>query len=95
MNNCWQQKTKQSLRQQGDDDYYNLGTSLLIPDKKEISERVLPIIINTIEKHNNHSGRPLQLQLSKSTTMQRGIRLVLVVVGPLPGHNCPTSPTST
>ena len=94
MDNQWEQKTRESLLQEGGYDSYELSTSLLIQDKKKINDEVLPIIINTIEKENNQSGRTLQLWLSKSTIIQPGIKFMMVAARPLPGHSCPNSPSS-
>ena len=93
MENSWEQKTRQSHQKIGNGDSYNIRTPLPIQDYKEISEEVLPIILNIIEKESSHSGRPLQLHLGKPTTMQAGIKLVLVAVRPLHRHSCPTSPS--
>ena len=82
MNRNWEQKTRESLQQQGDSDLYDLCTSLPIQDQKEINDQVLPAIISTIEKENNHSGRPLQLWLGKPTIIQETIKLELLAARP-------------
>ena len=86
----WEQKVKQSLKQVGDTDNYHLRTPLHIPDQKEITNEVLPILLNVIRQQNSQSGRPLQLILSQPTIMQVGMTSVLRAIGSLPRHSYPT-----
>ena len=76
----WEKQTRKSLQQQGGLDKYKFVTSLHIQGMKGVNGKVLPIILETISKENNNSGRPLQLELGKPTIMQEVIKLVLVVV---------------